>query len=310
MTVTGTVKVGNTVYQVSAPFTLPPSTGWPDATNTGVPAGTVLRRVPQDVTSGPGWAWRTIGGEGVLDVNTPGAVLDALDVQGPIYSNGGTDPRSAIKATITRCRVRGVGEGNFILTVGPGSLVTDCDVGGGLDGTTYLGTLGILSGNYSKAQALTTFQRVNLHHCVQGFRQDGDTLIQDCYVHNVTMGEIAGAHSECVFISAGQNNTIRHCTMISGNSAVIFVQGGQTGNTAVNALVIDGNRVMAETRGGEQSSFGVSVENKSIGPVKPQVTNNVFDKTGWQVGAAQAPAGSVTGGNTYTDGSPVTVFAS
>ena len=38
-------------------MSLPSRCGYPDATNTGVAAGTTLRRVPQDVSSGPGWTW-------------------------------------------------------------------------------------------------------------------------------------------------------------------------------------------------------------------------------------------------------------
>ncbi|HEY3716628.1 MAG TPA: DUF4082 domain-containing protein, partial [Jatrophihabitantaceae bacterium] len=37
------------------------SGGWPDASNTGVPAGTVLKRVPEDVRSGPGWTSNASG---------------------------------------------------------------------------------------------------------------------------------------------------------------------------------------------------------------------------------------------------------
>ena len=40
---------------------LPSRCGYPDATNTGVPAGTTLLRVPQDRTSGTGWTWDSHG---------------------------------------------------------------------------------------------------------------------------------------------------------------------------------------------------------------------------------------------------------
>src|SRR4030095_5056426 len=118
-----------------------------------------------------------------LDVQVAGTVLDALDIQGAVYSAGGHDARTALQVSITRCRIRGVGENNFVLTVGPGSNVSDTEGGGGLDGRTTISSLGILTGNWTKAQALSTFSRVNVHHVVQGFRQDGDTLIQDSYVH-------------------------------------------------------------------------------------------------------------------------------
>ena len=37
----------------------PSKCGYPDATNTGVPAGTTLKSVPAQVSSGPGWYYNT-----------------------------------------------------------------------------------------------------------------------------------------------------------------------------------------------------------------------------------------------------------
>ena len=64
---------------------LPSRCGYPDATNTGVRAGTAMLRVPQDVTSGPGWQWDS---RGWLDVRTDGAVVENLIVSGPIEAYG------------------------------------------------------------------------------------------------------------------------------------------------------------------------------------------------------------------------------
>jgi Right handed beta helix region len=46
---------------------------------------TALRRVPQDVTSGPGWTWDT---RGWLQVTDDGAVVERLEVSGPIDATG------------------------------------------------------------------------------------------------------------------------------------------------------------------------------------------------------------------------------
>jgi hypothetical protein len=285
---------------------------FPDANCTGYRhTGVALERVPQDVTSGPGWVWRTVGGVGVLDVTSSGAVLDGLDIQGPVYNNGGTDARTALKLTITRSLIRCIGENNFCLTLGPGSVATDVEVGGGADGKTFIGTLGVLTGNWTKAQALTTITRMNLHHVVQGFRQDGDSLIQDSYVHDMTMGDAPApdGHSECVFVSAGANNSLVHNTMSHGNSAVIFVQHGGSPNPLISNLVIRQNRLIAVLHNGQNSTWGVTIENKGIGS-NIQVTDNVFDKTGWGAGPGQAPPGSTTTGNKYTDGTTATITGS
>ena len=41
----------------------PSSCQYPDATNTGVPAGAILKSVPSQLTSGPGWAYSATGKE-------------------------------------------------------------------------------------------------------------------------------------------------------------------------------------------------------------------------------------------------------
>ena len=58
--------------------TAPHACGFPDATNTGVPAGTALRPVPGQVSSGPGWHYNAADGE--VDVTGTGAVLSGLSI--------------------------------------------------------------------------------------------------------------------------------------------------------------------------------------------------------------------------------------
>ena len=55
----------------------PSACGYPDATNTGVPAGTALLTVPGQVSSGPGWHYDP---RGWVEVTGNGATLTGLDV--------------------------------------------------------------------------------------------------------------------------------------------------------------------------------------------------------------------------------------
>jgi hypothetical protein len=59
--------------------------GFPDETNTGVPAGTALRSVPGDVSSGPGW---TSNSQGDVEVSGHGAVFEGYIVHGYIDVTG------------------------------------------------------------------------------------------------------------------------------------------------------------------------------------------------------------------------------
>ena len=64
---------------------VPSKCGYPDASNTGVPAGVSLRKVPQEVTSGTGWKWDS---RGWLQVTADGAVVEDLVVDGTIEVTG------------------------------------------------------------------------------------------------------------------------------------------------------------------------------------------------------------------------------
>lgn len=59
----------------------PSACGYPDASTTGVEPSAALRRVPQDLTAGPGWTWDR---RGWLTVDTDGAIVEGLIVDGSI----------------------------------------------------------------------------------------------------------------------------------------------------------------------------------------------------------------------------------
>ena len=58
----------------------PHACGFPDATNTGVPAGMILRAVPGQVSSGRGWSYNRAARE--VDVTGNDAVLSGLSIRG------------------------------------------------------------------------------------------------------------------------------------------------------------------------------------------------------------------------------------
>jgi hypothetical protein len=58
----------------------PSACGFPDATNSGVPAGTRLTEVPVQATSGPGWAWNA--STHTVNVTTNGVTITGLHISG------------------------------------------------------------------------------------------------------------------------------------------------------------------------------------------------------------------------------------
>lgn len=61
---------------------LPSSCGYPDARNTGPLKSIVPVRVPEDRTSGPGWAWEPSFNR--LRITGAGAVVDGIEVHAPV----------------------------------------------------------------------------------------------------------------------------------------------------------------------------------------------------------------------------------
>ena len=93
----------------AAPFTLTPATtssatgipaGFPTGTNTGVQVGTVLKNVPGQVSSGPGWTWNPAGG-GYADVTGNGANLSGLRIPGNVDVSGNNVTLNNVSITVS-----------------------------------------------------------------------------------------------------------------------------------------------------------------------------------------------------------------
>ena len=72
---------------------------WPGPGNTGVPPGTVLRSVPQDVSSGKGWTWNVA--DDAIYITGCHVVLDSLNVHGAVYLRNGNGTQSAATPCVT-----------------------------------------------------------------------------------------------------------------------------------------------------------------------------------------------------------------
>lgn len=136
---------GSATPTPTATPTQPPS-GWPDATNTGVPAGTVLRS-----TNG-----RTI--------TVAGTVVNGEDITGCLTIN-------ADNVTVRNTRIR-CGGSPIRALQRTGILIEDVEVDClNTDGTG-------IAGNF-------TARRVNAHACENGASLDGRNLVEDSYIHHL-----------------------------------------------------------------------------------------------------------------------------
>jgi hypothetical protein len=189
--------------------------GYPDASCTGVPAGTALTAY-----TGP---W---------NITTPNTVIDGKSIDGTIAV-------SASGVVIRNSRIVG---GVYVDDRGwPGGtplLVEDTEIDCGGAGGTGVG------------EAHFTMRRVDVHGCENGFDINQDVLIEDSYIHDLFQDEVA--HSDGAQLASGHwtgsayaccalDVTFRHNTIygmgvgdVFGTSAIISNRGGD-----VNILIED-----------------------------------------------------------------------
>ncbi|MGY4481221.1 hypothetical protein ACVWWR_000412 [Bradyrhizobium sp. LM3.2] len=125
-------------------------TGFPDATTTGVPPGKVL-------AASPG-----------LVISTPGAVIEGLDITGPVIVE-------ARDVRLQDCKVTHAGHTVIVIRGGiTGTIIQNCEI----DNRGY-------GGQCIAGQG--TFLRNNIHDCADGIDVRGDnTLIEGNYIHQMT----------------------------------------------------------------------------------------------------------------------------
>lgn len=198
---------------VPTPVPAPTLNGWPNASNTGVPAGTALSIVNGDLT-----------------VTQAGAIIDAKDVRGKIYVR-------ANNVTIKRTKATGGIQIRSDLG-NTGLVIEDTEMGpssgsGGDDGISF--------DNY-------TCVRCNIHNFSDGGKLNGNVTIVDSYIHDLY--QKSGDHNDGLQNYAGSGNvTIKHST-ISGaptnvsdvGNAAIFMADYPTGTMTIDGCLLSGGQ--------------------------------------------------------------------
>jgi hypothetical protein len=307
-TVTPTATATPTATPSATPSPTPtatptePSTGgWATA---GVPDGTVLARVPEDTRAGAGW---TADADGTVTIKASGAVLDGLLIRGAIQN-----PNS-YSLTLSSSRVQCVGENDWCLALGKGSVIRSAEIGGGLDGRTYGHATAVWTG---MSDAGNLIDRLLIHHQISGIRLDGGTTVVNSWIRDLPMGDRVlnlgtgkyntDDHSGGIFCTWGANVVIRGTRIEGGNTANVFVQHDVTDSSAprITNWLIEGNTFVNVSKNGQVSSWGVRIEDKGDIGAPITVRNNTFTR-GWEVGPTGNPSFVVESGNRYTDGTPI-----
>jgi hypothetical protein len=175
------------------PSSTPTVAGFPDASTTGVPAGTVLKRVPQDATSGTGWHWDT---RGWVEIDGAGAVFSGFQVTGTNIDI------SASNVTVSNSEVVN-GQGGWGITLRHATGVT-------LDRNTIRGTSASDPGDnairdiYGDADGVKITGN-NVYWWGSGINHfDAGGLIQGNYIHDLKNDSTGQQHLNGIQLGSGR----------------------------------------------------------------------------------------------------------
>lgn len=284
----------NSNIPVQGPQTLncapvPHLCGFPDATNSGVRTGVVLKRVPEDVTSGAGWHYDN---RGWVAVDTAGAIFSG-------YSTNLNVDVTADNVTISDVRII-VGGDTFGVSIrhANGVTIQHSEIAGtNTSSGRLLVSIKDIYGDSANMRVLAN----NMYYVSTAVQLDAG-LIQDNYIHD--MGFINGDHINgttsnggSVLLKIVHNTSFNQFSQTDAIS--LFEDFGVQANRVIdNNLVAGGGYCIY----GGQNSGGLTVSNI-------QITNNHFARlfysncgffgyiAAWNPGAP----GAVWSGNVWDD---------
>lgn len=221
-------------------------TVYPDATNTGVPAGMTF--TPHS---------------GDLVVTTAGAVISGLDITGSVII-------AAPNVTIENCKITSTEYATVNINTGvTGTVVQNCTING--LGAGPQGSDGIAGAG--------TFLNNNIYGVENGINVEGsNTVIKGNYIHDLNASGGSAGHYDGIQVQGGFNNvTISQNTVLGRDTSCIIIQNafGPMDNIVVDRNLLDGQNSAAATIYVEEKA-GYSGQITNV-----QVTNNVLGKGYW-----------------------------
>jgi len=266
--------------------------GFPDETTTGVPKGTTLRRVPQDVKSGPGWSYDS---RGWVTITGNGAVFEGYDVSVDVSVQ-------ANNVVIRNNRIRS-GGWPLALRHTTGTVI-DRNTLGGTAGSTCDNAI---RGIYGDDQNVTITAN-DIAYCGSGINSfSGGGLIQGNYIHDIGWACSGSGclHYNGIQLSAGTGPlmVIDHNTILNtqGQTDAIMLandEGAQRNRLITNNLLAGGGYCFYGAGGPNGVSTGITFRGNRFstryfpncgywGPVaywKGSSSGNVWDDNRWADG--------------------------
>jgi hypothetical protein len=251
----------------------PSSCGYPDATNTGVPAGTTLKQVPGQVTSGPGWSYNA--STSTVTVTANGTTLSGLAITGTLQI-------SANNVTVNKVKV--TSGGNFGIGLAHTSGVT-------IENSTISGqnsAAGRVSYAIDDVYGDSTGMVIKANN-ISDFRtgvQVSAGQVDSNYIHDP--GYVAGDHTNGIYVNGGTqslmiwNNTIFNSL---GQTDAINLDAGTPGPAAPVANKTISDNLLA---GGGYTLYGGAASGSPTSNIV--VTDNRFAQNYYTTSGQYGPA--------------------
>jgi hypothetical protein len=269
-------------------MTVPHTCGFPDSTNTGVPAGMALESVPSQVSSGPGWYWNAAYSELIVKGN--GTMLSGLHIQGSLDIQA---------SNVTVKDVQVVTAGSFGISLRHTTGVT-------IENSTVSGqnlTTGRVNSAISDVYCDSTGMVIkdnNISHFRIGI-QMATGLVEGNYLHDP--GYINGDHTDGIMaVGTTEPMTVENNTVLIdlGQTDAITLGASSPGQAVANKTVV-GNFLA----GGGYSIYGGLGKNNPTSNIV--ITGNRFSQLYFPKAGQYGPVahfdptatGNVWSGNVY-----------
>jgi hypothetical protein len=239
---------------ITPPPPPPPPGGYPDASTTGVAAGVVLKRVPEDATSGLGWYWDSRGwvaidGAGTtfsgyivpagIEVSADNVVIENVRIIAAT-DYWGIGVRHAKNTIIRNCEIGGTGTNSRMMVAvktiygdEQNTTVKGCNIA--FTGTGIQLYWGLVEDNYIHDMAYKTGEHVN------GFTSNssiGPLVIR----HNRIENQVGQTDAIGLFEDFGvQKDVTVDNNFLAGGGYTLYA-GQNTGGPATSNIVVTNNR--------------------------------------------------------------------
>lgn len=222
---------------------------YPDAMNTGPDPAIRLKRIPEDISVGPGWFWDS---RGYIRVEASGATLTGFITKGFVYV-------TAPNVTISQCRIL-VSSSGFhfgIQGLGGDIVVSNCEISGA-NGNSLRLDYGIAANG--------TITRNNIFNARTAIAVDHG-VVSDNYIHQ--FGFISGDHTNGIMSTGGDTAglTITHNAVLlqfdQTDSIGLFPDFGVCANATIEDNLIAGGSytLYGGEKSGAPATYNIKVLN-------------------------------------------------